>query len=136
MGSGENMSGFNVEAEKNKIKNFVEEVVEAENKGDVEASLAFYDKNVYALASGMKLMKGHNDLRGLYQEILKNMVSNENKIIDIKFSEGGDMCYLVASYHMVTRSPEGNVDEVGKYLAVLRKKAGRWKMEAMSYNAD
>jgi len=46
------------------------------------------------------------------------------------------MCYFVAGYKMVLKGSEGNHDEIGKYLAVLRKKSGEWKIEAISYSAD
>ena len=81
-------------------------------------------------------MKGHSDLRGLYKAILESLVHMENEPIDIQFSENGDMCYMIASYHMVLKGPEGNVDDIGKFLGVLRKMSGEWKMVAICYNSD
>lgn len=127
---------FDAEAEKVEIVQLVRESVEAENKGDIEASLELYDKDCYTLAPGMKLMKGHSDLRGLYETILDSLIHMENEVIDIQFSENGDMAYLIASYHMVLKGSEGNVDDIGKFLAVLSKKSGEWKGVATSYNAD
>ena len=127
---------FDVKAEKAKIVQFLEKSVEAENRGDIESSLKLYDEDCYTLAPGMKLMKGHSDLRGLYKAILESLVHMENEPIDIQFSENGDMCYMIASYHMVLKGPEGNVDDIGKFLGVLRKMSGEWKMVAICYNSD
>lgn len=110
--------------------------MDAENSGDIEAVLKIYDQDCYILAPGMKLMKGHSDLRELYQVILESLVHMENEVIDIQFSENGDMAYMIASYHMVLRGDEGDVDEIGKILGALSKKSGEWKIVAISYNTD
>ena len=127
---------FDVEAEKAKIVQLIQASVEAENSGDIEAVLTIYDQDCYTLAPDMKLMKGHSDLRGLYQVILESLVHMENEAIDIHFSENGDMAYLIASYHMVLKGDEGDVDQIGKFLGALSKKSGEWKIVAISYNTD
>jgi len=127
---------FDVEVEKAKIVQLLQASVDAENSGDIEASLTIYDQDCYTLAPGMKLMKGHSDLRGLYQIILESLIHMENKAIDIQLSENGDMAYMIASYHMVLKGDEGNVDQIGKFLGALSKKSGEWKMVAICYNTD
>jgi len=127
---------FDVEAEKAKIVQLLQASVDAENSGDIEAVLTIYDQDCYTLAPGMKLMKGHSDLRGLYQVLLESLVHMENEVIDIQFSENGEMAYMIASYHMVLKGDEGNVDQIGKFLGALSKKSGEWKMVAICYNAD
>jgi len=127
---------FDVEAEKAKIVQLLQASVDAENNGDIEAVLAIYDQDCYSLAPEMKLMKGHSDLRGLYQVIFESLVHMENEVIDIQFSENGDMAYMIASYHMVLKGDEGDVDQIGKFLGALSKKSGEWKMVAICYNTD
>jgi len=127
---------FDVEVEKAKIAQLLQANVDAENSGDIEAVLTIYDQDCYSLAPGMKLMKGHSDLRGLYQVILESLVHMENEVIDINFSENGEMAYMIASFHMVLKGDEGNVDQIGKFLGALSKKSGEWKMVAICYNAD
>jgi len=60
----------------------------------------------------------------------------ENEAIDIQFSKNGEMAYMIASYHMVLKGDEGNVDQIGKFLGALSKKSGEWKMVAICYNTD
>ena len=127
---------FDVEAEKTKIVQLLQTSVDAENSGDIEAVLTIYDQDCYTLAPGMKLMKGHSDLQGLYQVILESLVHMENEAIDIQFSENGEMAYMIASYHMVLKGDEGDVDQIGKFLGALSKKSGEWKMVAICYNTD
>ena len=127
---------FDVEAEKDKILQLLQTHLDAENKGDIEAALTFRDKDCYTLAPGMKLMKGHSDLRGFYQMVFESLVQLENEAIDIQFSENGDMAYMIGSYHMVSKGDEGNVDIIGKFLGALSKKSGEWKIEALCSNTD
>ncbi len=127
---------FDVKAEKAKIVQLLQTNVDAENSGDIEAVLNIYDQDCYTLAPGTKLMKGHSDLRGIYQVILESLVHMENEAIDIQFSKNGEMAYMIASYHMVLKGDEGNVDQIGKFLGVLSKKSGEWKIVAISYNSD
>lgn len=125
---------FDVEAEKAKIVQLLQTHVDAEVSGDIEAALTFYDQDCYSLAPGMKLMKGHSDLREL--GIPESLVQMEVEAIDIQFSDNGEMAYIIASFHMVLKGDEGNVDQIGKFLAALSKKSGEWKIVAISYNMD
>lgn len=127
---------FDAEIERAKIVKLLKENVEAEKNNDIEGSLKFYDEEVYTLAPGMKLMKGLKDLEGLYKTIMESLMDMENDVIDIQFSEKGDMAYMIASYHMVMKEEDGAHDEIGKFVAVLTKKTGEWKTVVMSYNAD
>lgn len=127
---------FDVEAEKVKIIQLMRDSVEVENRKDIEAMLDFYDKDCYILAPGMKLMKGHSDLRGLLKTLFESLVHLDNEVLDVQISENGNMAYVICSYHMVLKGSEGNVDDIGKFLAVLSKKSGEWKGVATSYNAD
>lgn len=127
---------FDAKAEQSEIVKLLKENVEAERNKDIESSLKFYDEEVYTLAEGMKLMKGRGDLEDLYETLMETLVGMENDVIDLHFSDQGDMAYLVASYHMTMQGEEGTHDEIGKYLAVLTKKTGEWKIVAIAYNAD
>jgi len=127
---------FDAEVERAKIVKLLKENVEAEKNKDIEGSLKFYDEKVYTLAPGMKLMKGLGDLEDLYKTIMESLMDMENDVIDIQFSEKGDMAYMIASYHMVMKGEDGTHDVIGKFVAVLTKKTGEWKIVAMSYNAD
>ncbi|MCG3225847.1 MAG: nuclear transport factor 2 family protein [Candidatus Heimdallarchaeota archaeon] len=127
---------FDVEVEKAKIVQLLQVSVEAENSRNIEGALKIYDQDCYSLAPEMKLMKGHSDLRGLYKVIFESLVHMENEVIDIQFSENGDIAYMIASYHMVLKGDEGNVDQIGKFLGTLSNKSGEWKIVAIAYNTD
>lgn len=123
---------FDPDVERAKITQLLMENVEAEKNGDIEGSLKFYDQNCYTLAPGMKLMHGLDDLRGLYNAIMETLVDMRNDVIDIQFSEKGDVAYMISSYHMSMREH----DDIGKFLGVLKKKNGEWKIVAICYNSD
>ena len=127
---------FDIDGEKTKIMQLFQANIDAENRGDIEATLAFYDQDCFTLAPSMKLMKGCSDLRGLYQAFFKSLVYIESEPIDIQLSENGDMAYMIASYHRVLKGDEGNVEQIGKLLVALSKKSGEWKMVAISNNTD
>ena len=127
---------FDAEVERAKIVQMLRENVEAEKKGDIEGSMIFYDEDCYTLAPKMKLMKGHKDLENLYKMIMESLVDMKNDVIDIQFSEKGDMAYMIASYHMAMKEKDGTHDDIGKFLGVLTKKTGDWKIVAISYNSD
>ena len=128
---------FDDKAEKAKIVQLLRENVEAANRGDIEASLRHFDRNCYFLSPQMKLMKGLSDLRGFYEALDESSAHTEKyAVIDIHFSENGNMAYMITNYHMVLKGTEGNVDNIGKSLQVLSKKSGKWKIVAVGYNAD
>jgi ketosteroid isomerase-like protein len=127
---------FDVEMEKAKIVKLLQANVEAENRRNIEDTLKIYDQDCYSLAPEMKLMKGHSDLRGLYQMFFESLVHMENKVLDIQFSENGDMAYMIASYLMVMKGDDGNVNQIGKFLSTLSNKSGEWKIVAIAYNPD
>ena len=127
---------FDAEVERAKIVKLLKENIEAVKNKDIEGSLKFYDEGVYTLAPEMKPMKGLRDLKGLYKTIMESLVDMENDVIDIQFSEKGDMAYMIGSYRMLKKGEDGTHDEIGKFVSVLAKKTGEWKTVAVCYNAD
>ncbi len=127
---------FDPQVEREEITALLKENVEAEKKGDIQGALKFYDQDVYTLGPQMKLMRGLTDMEGLYATIMASLVDMENEVTDIQFSDAGDMAFMIGSYHMVMKGDDGTHDEIGKMLAVLRKRASEWKIVAIAYNAD
>ncbi|MHA2396166.1 MAG: YybH family protein [Candidatus Thorarchaeota archaeon] len=127
---------FDPVVEKDKIMQIMSESVEVENRKDIEGTLDFYEDDCYILAPGMKLIKGRSHFRELLKTLFESLIHLDNEVLDVQFSKNGNMAYVICSYHMVLKGPEGNVDDIGKFLAILSKKSGEWKGVATSYNAD
>ena len=130
------MKGVDIKAEKNLIKQAIQENFEAENRGDVEATLKFYSDEVVCLFPNMPIMEGIQPLRGIVEEAFKSFVSNKGEIIHVGVSKSGDLGYVIGKYRMVTEGQEGHIEDIGKVHYTMKKISDEWKCVAISYNSD
>lgn len=55
---------------------------------------------------------------------------------DLEVSAAGDMAYDVGTYSMAFDSPQGRVQDQGKYLVVWEKVNGEWKVAADMFSSN
>jgi len=127
---------IDVEAERVKIKEHLKGLLAAENRNDVEGALQFYGRGSYFIAPGMELKKGHDALRAILKGVLETIAANRHEYVDVQVSESGDLGYAIAHYHLTIKDSDFEFPTSGKFLSVLRKKQGEWKIMALCFNGD
>lgn len=123
-----------VEAAKSEVLEHLSGLLAAENRNDVEGAIQFYAKDMYLIAPGMDILKGGDRMREVLQEALKGQISNSHEYVDVQFSHSGDLCFVVGKYHLSTDDPDFEFPKSGKFLLVLRKTDGQWKVVVNCFN--
>ena len=113
-----------------------EVIVAAEVAQDTEAALAFWAEDAIAQPAGAPQVQGHDALRALYGEFFGPLKEFESTTSHREVSQGGDLAYEYGVNRMVLAGPDGDVLDVGKYLAVWKKIDGEWFVIALSFTSD
>ncbi|HSG81312.1 MAG TPA: nuclear transport factor 2 family protein [Gemmatimonadota bacterium] len=113
-------------------------IVAAEAAQDVDAALAFWAPDAVAQPAGAPQAQGHDAIRALYGQFfdtgqLKELEGTTSYLV---VSQGGDLAYEYGVNRMVFTGPEGDLLDMGKYLAVWQKIEGEWYVAALSFTSD
>lgn len=115
-----------------------EGVMAAESAMDINAALAFYAEDAVVLPSGAPLIRGKEGVRGMYDQYFGSgmIKSFSATITHLEVAPSGDIGYEYGVNRMVLNMPDGEMLDVGKYLAVWRKVDGQWYASVLSFNSD
>ena len=112
-------------------------IVAVESAMDIEGSLAFWASDGVALTPGAPPVVGHDALRELYvQFFAPPLKSFGSTTTHTEISESGDMAWEYGVNRLVFTSPDGDLLDLGKYLATWRKIDGEWFVAAVSISSD
>jgi len=128
--------GVDIEAEKQAIRELIQEWFEAENRKDLEATVRACADDIIAQLPNMPQAEGREAMRNFYTEFFKMLVSIEGGSTKVVVSAAGDMAYDFGWGQMVLEGPEGRIEDKTKYLAVWKKINGEWKCVAISSSSD
>jgi ketosteroid isomerase-like protein len=118
---------INIQAEKLEIKQLVKRVEVAENRHDIDAMLEEMIADPLLHVCGVPPVKGPDAVRQLYRVFFETFVSTNLASQQIYISSSGDMAWETGSYVNQFESPNGRIEEKGKYLGVYHKVDGKWK---------
>ena len=105
---------------------------------DTVAVVNFYASDAQVLPAGMPRADGHEAIRALWVGFLQMPglefnITSSHPII----SQAGDMVIDVGSYAMKFTDSKGKpMEDVGKYVTVLKKVDGEWKIVVDTFNSD
>ena len=127
-----------IEAEKEAILKVVELTVDAEKRQDADAAVAFFTDDVIVQAADAPQIRGTQALHDLYTGFMFKMgyASFDSKSTETTVSPSGDMAYDVGWNLFVFEGPDGKLEVRGKYLSVLEKVNGEWKIAAIAFSND
>ena len=127
-----------LEAERAALQARSEAVVAAESAMDIEAALTYWAEDAIVQPAGAPQMEGKEAIGALYQEYFGSGLLKEfsGEATNIEVSESGDLAYETGVNRMVLNGPEGDLLDVGKYLAVWEKIDGEWYVTALSFTSD
>ena len=128
---------LDMEAELEAVRARSEGIVAAESAMDIEGSLAFWAPDGVALPPNAPPFVGHEALRALYAQFFNPSVKSfGSTTTHTEVSESGDMAWEYGINRMVLTSPDGDLLDLGKYLATWRKIDGEWFVAAVSFSSD
>jgi uncharacterized protein (TIGR02246 family) len=112
-------------------------IVSAEASQDAELSTSFYARDAISQPSGSPQVEGRDAIRELYGHFFSGMLKDfESATTHIDVAASGDLAYEYGINRMVLNGPDGDLLDVGKYLAVWKKIDGEWYIVALSYSSD
>lgn len=129
---------IDVAAETEALRARSEAIVAAERAQDVEASLAFWAPDAVAQPAGAPQVQGHDAIRALYGQFFDTgmLKAFEGTTSHLEVSRGGDIGYEYGVNRFIFAGPEGDLLDVGKYLAVWKKLDGEWFVAALAFTSD
>lgn len=125
-----------VEAEEAAIRARGEALVAAESAMDTEASLAFWAPGGVVQGHGIPQAQGMAELEAVYEGFFAAVAEFGSTSTEIKVSASGDMAWEYGINRAVIAGPEGNLLDMGKYIAVWTKIDGEWFVEAVAFSSD
>lgn len=104
----------------------IESFMEALNRGDLDKTLRYYERDAILIAQPGKISKGKNEIRASLEEFLAlrpKIKSHSSKIINI-----GNLALYCSKWNMVCDSPDGETIEMnGMSSDVFRQQPeGNW----------
>lgn len=131
------MRGVDVEAEEQTIERLRGEWLEAENRKDVEATMAFMSDDVILHVANIPQFLGKDALREPFSDYIRNrLISTDSWSSRIDVSSSGDMAYDIGTSLAKVRGQEGPIEVKQKYLNIWKKTGGDWKCVASSWSED
>lgn len=105
---------------------------------DANGIAATYSNDAVSMPPGVPAMRGRDAIKKGNEEFLKTpgfTMTGETE--SVKFSDDGTMAYATGKYTAKYSNAKGKpVTEDGKYLEVLKKVDGKWKVIADANNAN
>lgn len=125
-----------LDAEQAAIRARGEALVAAESAMDTEAALAFWAPEAIAQGHGMPQAQGREELAAVYTGFFQAVAEFGSTSTRIDVAASGDMAWEYGINRAVVAGPDGNLLDMGKYLAVWRKIDREWYVVAVAFSSD
>jgi len=130
-------SRVDLSAESNAIRQLDREWVAAVADKDAEALAAFYAPDGVLMNANAPAVVGRDAIREWFEAALQS----PNLIYDftpelIEVAASGDLAYDRGTYRLTMDSPQGRIEDEGKYVAVWKKIGNDWKVVVDIMNSD
>ncbi len=109
--------------------------VAAEMAFDWEKAVTFFASDVIVQPANAPQIQGREAQLELYQNFPK-MIEFEATTTAIITSASRDMAYEYGINHFIFETPDGPVEDYGKYLIVWTKTEGEWFIAALSFSGN
>jgi ketosteroid isomerase-like protein len=113
-----------------------EAVIAAEMAGDYETAVTFFAPDAIIQMPNAPQIQGRDTLLELYEATLGTTLEFEGTTTDIVPAASGDLAYEYGINRMVFETPDGPVEDMGKYLVIWRKIDGEWFVAAIAVSSD
>jgi ketosteroid isomerase-like protein len=124
-----------IEAIRAEIQARSKALVAAEEVFDWETAVTFFASDVVVQPANAPQIQGREAQLELYRTFPK-MIEFEGTTTAIIPAEGGDMAYEYGVNRFIFETPDGPLEDYGKYLVVWTKIDGEWFVAAFSLSGN
>jgi uncharacterized protein (TIGR02246 family) len=104
--------------------------------GDAGAVAAVFADDAVEMPPGHPAIRGREAIAAYYRELFANVRFVEFALAHDDVRSLGDFAFLAGSSRQTIEAGGGRHSDTGKYLVVLRRVGGTWKVVDASYSAD
>jgi len=121
------MNKVNIESEKKEILRFIEELVAAEKRKDIEGVLKMFADDFVIIYKQDVKIEGKTAITELIKKTIKKFIDAKQIPLRVEVSSSGDMAWLLAYEIFKSEKQEGIFEEKIPYMMAFRKEDGKWK---------
>ena len=129
-----------IQAEKNTIQNMEDQWIVALQTSDVEKIMSFYADNAVIMNPNKPIIIGlegiRNSTNSMFSDTTLLLNTYSGKVDVIEVSTSGDFAYARGQQQITIKTKEGLVKDQGKWVDVLKKIDGQWKVIVSIGNSD
>lgn len=105
--------------------------------GDPAAAAGLYQEDAVEMPPGKPPVRGRAAIERYYRELFGGCRFIEFVLVHTELHASGDVAYAAGTSRS-TVAPNGGppIEDAGKYLVVLKREGGRWKVSYAVYNSD
>ena len=113
-------------------------MVAAEEAFNVPEALTYWAEDGIMQPAGSPQIEGKDAIRELYSQYFESGLVRKFSGVSshMEMSAGGDLAYEYGVNRMVLAGEDGDLLDVGKYLAIWKKIDGEWMVAALSFTSD
>ena len=133
-GQGQSRGAGSIDAA---IARVADDYVKATLAGDAKAVAALYTEDAIEMPPNQPMVKGRAAIQQYYEKVFGGMKMARFTLTHIETRAVGDSGYDVGTYQQ-NLTPQGGtaLDETGKYVVILKRVGGAWKVAHAIYNSD
>ena len=116
----------------------LEGVVAAEEEFNVPEAMTYWAEDGIIQPAGSPQIEGKDAIRELYSQYFESGLVRKFSGVSshMEMSAGGDLAFEYGVNRMVLAGEDGDLLDVGKYLAIWKKIDGEWMVAALSFTSD
>jgi uncharacterized protein (TIGR02246 family) len=105
---------------------------------DLDGAVSYYAEDASLLPPNAPMAADKQAIRTVWSSLLGSGASVSWQASKVEVSRSGDLAYIVGTYTLNMKDPQGNpVNDHGKFVEVWKKQTdGKWKVEADIFNSD
>jgi uncharacterized protein (TIGR02246 family) len=125
------------QAEEEAIRRLDRQWQAAVDARDVTAAAAVFATDAVLMPANGPMIVGREGIEAWFSEwLLVPEISNTFEPDVIEVAASGDLAYDRGTYRFVMDTPEGRIEDVGKYVVVWKKVDGEWRAALDISNSD
>jgi uncharacterized protein (TIGR02246 family) len=120
------------------IKQVADNYVKATSAGDAKAVAALYTEDAVEMPPNQPIIKGRAAIQAYYEKLFSSMKVSNFTLTHVESHATGDRGYDVGTYQQSMAQPSAATptSDTGKYVVILKRTAGVWKVAYAIYNSD
>ena len=127
-------------AEANAIRDLEDQWTVALQNGDTDKIIGFFTTEAVQMKPNTQIFIGLQAIRKERESFFTDTTllhkTYSSKIDIIEVSASGDLAYVRGNDRMTIKTPNGPVDDMGKWIDIWKKIDGQWKVVVNIWNSD